>query len=71
MATAQIFFDSNNERAIITQPGKPDARRHLRDEMAAARFAHEMGYSLASRWEMLPLGAPSELWERACLRESA
>lgn len=71
MATAQIFFDSNNERAIIRHPGRPDSLSHLRDEVAAARFAREMGYSLASTWRMLCHEADTGQWEYAALRKTS
>lgn len=71
MATAQIFFDSNNERVIIRRPGQPDSLRHLRDEVAAARFAREMGYTLASAWRMLSHRAETGQWEHAQLRKTA
>lgn len=71
MATAQIFFDPNYEHAIIQDSGKPKVTRHIRDEASASRFASDMGYVVASAWEILHTCGASTYWERASLRRAA
>lgn len=72
MASAQILFDPNWERAILRAPGKPDMTGHLRDEAEAARFAHEAGYVIIGPWEITrTTSSPSTYWECATLREAA
>lgn len=71
MATAQIFFDPNWERAILQAPGQPDALGHLRDETEAAQFARKAGYVITGPWEITRTGDPATYWEHATLRSAA
>lgn len=71
MATAQIFFDPNYEHAIIQDPGRPEVTRHIRDETSASHFARDMGYSVASAWEVFRVRGASTYWEHASLRRAA
>lgn len=68
MVYARIFLNPDYEVAVIRAPGRPDARRQVRDENAAAEFAREQGFDLASNdWTCLHLPRRWAGWFSAAL----